>query len=131
MELHVHPQPGVRCWGPIASGSDDSSFLKLLLAFYLAGLSSHARHGRKILSFLHPEKVHSHIILPGGCPKRRAAEEAKHHLPQPRQGHSSQGDAPDKIKILKQVSLVKASPWSALKTVTHLDVLVKRHLIST
>jgi len=96
-ELHGHPQPGARRWWLITSESDKNSFsLTLLLAFYPAGLSSHAKRGRRTQSLPQPGKVQTHTSLSRGCPKPRAADAARLRgkaspAVQPRHGHSSKG----------------------------------------
>lgn len=126
IQLPMHPQPGVRSWCPITSENNSSFSLKLLLA----ALSSHTNHDRKIQPLLQPGKIQVHIILSRGCPKHRAADEARlggkaSSGVQPRQGHSSNGGCSKSDQNAQQVPLVKAWACKALKTVICLDVLVK------
>lgn len=116
IQLPMLPQPGVRSWCPITS-ENSSSFLKLLLA----GLSSHTNHERKIQPLLQPEKIQVHVILSSGCPKHRAADEARlrgraSSGVQPSQGHCSKGGCSKSHQNTQQVPLVKAWAWKALKT---------------
>lgn len=132
IQLPVHPQPGVRSWCPINSENNSSFSLELLLS----GLSSYTNHEREIQPLLQPGNIEAHVIPSRGCPKHRAADEARLRGKassdvDPRQGHSSKGGMLHIRSKHSAGSTAESLGLQGFKDSAPLGCSCKRHLIST